>query len=73
MPFISKLEFSGPMLVVIVVIAILGTNLLLGFFVANTLGYGPQTLSELLTGIYRAPIGWSQRRMSSGYLKEDIR
>lgn len=61
------------MLVVIVVIAILGTNLLLGFFVANTLGYGPQTLSELLTGIYRAPIGWSQRQMSSGYLKEDIR
>lgn len=61
------------MLIVIVVIAILGTNLLLGFFVANTLGYGPQSFSELLTGIYRAPVGWAQRKLSSGRLEIERR
>lgn len=61
------------MLVVVIVIAILGTNLLLGFFVANTMGYGPQTLSELMTGIYKAPIGWTIRKLTKGQLDSEVR
>ncbi|MDP1560392.1 MAG: hypothetical protein Q8M16_03250 [Pirellulaceae bacterium] len=45
------------MLILIVVIAILATNLFLGFFVAHYLGYGPQNLDELWTGVYLRPVG----------------
>lgn len=44
------------MLILIVVIAILATNLFLGFFVAHYLGYGPQNLDELWTGVYLRPV-----------------
>jgi hypothetical protein len=45
------------MLILIVVIAILATNLFMGFFVAHYLGYGPQNFQELWTGIYLRPMG----------------
>ena len=45
------------MLILIVVIAILTTNLFLGFFIAHYLGYGPQNFEELWTGVYGRPAG----------------
>lgn len=45
------------MLILVVVIAILATNLLMGFFVAHYLGYGPRNFEELWTGVYLKPSG----------------
>jgi hypothetical protein len=43
------------MLILVVVIAILATNLFMGFFIAHYLGYGPQNFQELWTGVYLRP------------------
>ncbi len=51
------------MLVLIIVIAILGTNLLLGLFVAHYTGYGPQNFNELMTGVTLEPRGEFQRQL----------
>lgn len=53
------------MLILIVVIAILATNLFLGFFIAHYLGYGPQNFDELWTGVYLRPMGPSRSEIQS--------
>lgn len=43
------------MITLIVVVTIIGSNLFLGFFVASRMGFGPQSFTELFTGIYGRP------------------
>ncbi len=50
------------MLILVVVVAILATNLFLGFFIAHYLGYGPQNFQELWTGVYLRPLGGENLR-----------